>query len=63
MAKGQYPMDPLSFFFWDEFIDPGKPHECPGCGLLLDETSVRWDEDEESYVCQCPDCGMETRLV
>lgn len=53
-------MDPWSFFIWDEFVDPGKPLECPGCGVLLDAACVQWDEDEERYVIVCPDCGTVT---
>ena len=52
----------MSFFIWDEFIDPGKSLQCPGCGALLGEESVQSDENEERYVGACPDCGMVNRL-
>ena len=50
-------MDPWTFLIWDEFVDPGKPLQCPVCGVLFDEECVEWDDDEECYVCVCPYCG------
>ena len=50
-------MDPWGFFIWDEFIDPGKPCQCPRCGTLMDEECIEWNEELERNVCVCPDCG------
>ena len=54
-------MDLWSFFVWDEFVDPGKPLQCPGCGALSDDECIEWRETEECYVCVCPDCGTVSR--
>ena len=63
MADEQYLVDPLSFFAWDEFVDPGKPHECLGCGALLDEECVEWNKEQECILSVWMDCGTMNRLA
>jgi len=54
--------DPLDFIAWEELIDPGKEYQCPECGKLMDENCVEWSEEEECWVCECPDCGAVSRI-
>ena len=54
--------DPLSFFLWDEFIDPGKPYQCPECGRLLDDDTSKWNDDRQCHVIECPDCHALVRV-
>ena len=54
--------DPLGFFLWDEFIDPGKPYQCPSCGRLLGEDTKRWSEEHQLKVIECPECGTISRV-
>ena len=54
--------NPLDFFVWDEFIDPGKEYECPNCGRRMDESCVAWCEEEACLVCECPDCGTASTI-
>jgi len=52
-------MDPLGFFLWDEFLNPGK-YQCDSCGTLFDEEDqcIEWCEDEHCYLFECPGCGV-----
>jgi hypothetical protein len=54
--------DPLDYFMWEEFIDPGKEYECSNCGRLMDGSCVAWCEEEECLVCECPDCGTVSKI-
>ena len=54
--------DPLGFFLWDEFIDPGKPYQCPSCGRLLDDDTSKWNDDRQCHVIECPDCHALVRV-
>ena len=54
--------DPLGFFLWDEFIDPGKPYQCPSCGCLLGEDMKRWSDEHQLNVTECPECGTMSRV-
>jgi len=37
-------MDPLSYFIYEEFFDPGMKYECQQCGTRFCDECVTWDE-------------------
>ena len=42
------------FFIWDDFIEPKKEYQCPNYGLLLDEPTLKWSDESDSFVFICP---------
>jgi DNA-directed RNA polymerase subunit RPC12/RpoP len=55
------PTDPLGFFLWDEFIDPGK-YQCDNCGSLFDDEWTEWSEERQCDLFQCPSCGVRGEI-
>jgi len=51
-------MDPMEWFIYDQFFDPGK-YQCDACGALFDEEDhcIEWSEEDDCFIFQCPDCG------
>ena len=37
-------MDPMDYFLYEEFLNPGMKHECQNCGTLFGDEDVIWDE-------------------
>jgi DNA-directed RNA polymerase subunit RPC12/RpoP len=56
-------MDPMDYFLWDEFLNPGKTYQCPNCGTLLTEEEVSWSEEDQARVAVCPECGRKGLVV
>jgi len=58
MTFGLDPTDPMNFFLWTEFIDPGK-YQCENCGMLFTEEDqcIEWCEERQCYLFECPDCN------
>jgi hypothetical protein len=49
--------DPMDFFLWDEFFNPGTQYECPDCGSRFGPDCVAWSEEEGIHIYECPGCG------
>ena len=52
-------MDPMDYFLYEEFVDPGMECECQNCGTLFGDESVAWDEEGRCHVAVCPGCGNQ----
>ena len=52
-------MDPLDYFLYEEFFNPGMEYECQNCGTLFGDEDVTWDEDAQCHVAVCPACGAQ----
>ena len=57
--NGQCTMDPLYYFLYEEFIDPGTKYECQECGTRFGDECVTWDEEAQCHVAVCPGCGNQ----
>ena len=51
-------MDPITWFIYDQFLDPGK-HQCKDCGALFDKEDqcIEWSEEDNCMPFECLDCG------
>jgi DNA-directed RNA polymerase subunit RPC12/RpoP len=56
-------MDPMDYFLWDEFVNPGKRYQCRNCGTLFTDEEVSWSEEDQSRVAVCPECGTKGLVV
>ena len=52
-------MDPMDYFLYEEFLDPGMKYECQECGTRFGDESVTWDEAALCHVAVCPGCGRQ----
>lgn len=50
-------MDPMDYFLYEEFLDPGLKYECQVCGTRFGDESVTWDERARCRLAVCPACG------
>ena len=52
-------MDPLSYFLYEEFFDPGVNYECQHCRTRFGDECLTWDEATQCHVATCPTCGSQ----
>ena len=55
-------MDPLYYFLYEEFIDPGMKYECQNCGTLFGDECMTWNEEAQCHITVCPGCGSQLLL-
>jgi len=56
-------MDPLSYFIYEEFFDPGMKYECRKCGTRFGDECVTWDVAAQCHVATCPVCGSASLVT
>ena len=55
-------MDPMDYFLYEEYINPGMRYECQKCGTPFGDECVTWDEDAQCHIAVCPACGERALL-
>ena len=55
-------MDPMDYFLYEEFFEPGMMYECRNCGTRFGNECVIWSEEAQCHVAVCPGCGGQSPL-
>lgn len=55
-------MDPIDYFLYEEFLEPGMIYECRNCGTRFGSECVIWNEEAQWHMAVCPSCCSQSLL-